>query len=205
MANTLLSSPTPCHPLPPDTVIVDSTFGLADAATIAVDVSHGGIATVTLAGNRTLGNPTGSPVGGQKLLLIVAQDGTGGRTLAFGTQYDFTGLSTPVLNAAASAKTIIEFVFDAASTKWRCVSSTAANNNPSSVVSGTLTVADGATTGTAAVANANGKPVVATVQVQGATPRFVLTAVIAAGTLTVTLSGDPGAGGATVSYVVDKR
>lgn len=73
-----------------------------------------------------------------------------------------------------------------------------------SPIYGTLTVASGATTGTASVGTAyNGKAVAATLQVDGAnTGKFVQKAVVASGTLTVTISGDPGAGGATVNYAI---
>ncbi len=74
---------------------------LTDAATIAVDATLGDIFDVTLAGNRTLGNPTGA-VNGQKLLFRIKQDATGSRTLAYGTKYRFgTDLTSAVLSTAA--------------------------------------------------------------------------------------------------------
>lgn len=59
---------------------------LTDAATIAVDLNTGVNFTVTLGGNRTLGNPTNTKPG-QSGVIRVAQDGTGGRTLAFGSNW----------------------------------------------------------------------------------------------------------------------
>jgi len=76
--------------------------GLTDAATILVDAALGNIFTVTLGGNRTLGNPTGA-VNGQKLLFRIKQDATGSRTLAFGTKYRFgTDIAAVVLSTAAN-------------------------------------------------------------------------------------------------------
>ena len=49
---------------------------LADAATIAVDASLGNDFRVTIAGNRTMGNPA-NPADGQKITFQVTQ-GTGG-------------------------------------------------------------------------------------------------------------------------------
>jgi hypothetical protein len=61
-------------------------FTLTDAATIVVDASLGGLFRVTLAGNRTLGNPSNTS-DGQLMMFEVKQDGTGSRTLAFGSNY----------------------------------------------------------------------------------------------------------------------
>lgn len=62
--------------------LVQTVFALTDAATISVDASLGNVATVTLAGNRTMGAPSSGSTG-QKLLFKITQDGTGGRTLTW--------------------------------------------------------------------------------------------------------------------------
>jgi len=59
---------------------------LSDGATINWDLSLAQNAVVTLGGNRTLANPTNQIAGGVYTLLV-KQDATGGRTLAFGTAY----------------------------------------------------------------------------------------------------------------------
>jgi hypothetical protein len=75
---------------------------LTDAATVAVDWASGINFTVTLAGNRTLGNPTnGKP--GQWRRVQITQDATGSRTLAYGGQYLHPGSTEPVLSTAANA------------------------------------------------------------------------------------------------------
>jgi hypothetical protein len=83
---------------------------LTDAATIAVDLSLGNNFTVTLAGNRTLGAPTNATAG-QSGVIVVTQDGTGSRTLAFDTIYKFAGGSSnaPNLTGTASAVDVLAY------------------------------------------------------------------------------------------------
>ena len=77
---------------------------LTDAATIAVDASLGNNFTVTLGGNRTLGNPTNA-VDGQMLLFRIRQDGTGTRTLSLDTKYRFGTDITSITLSTAINKT----------------------------------------------------------------------------------------------------
>ena len=72
---------------------------LTDAATIAVDLSLGNNFSVTLAGNRTLGDPT-NVTAGQSGVIVITQDGTGSRTLAYaGSKWKFAGGTAPTLTA----------------------------------------------------------------------------------------------------------
>lgn len=75
---------------------------LTDAVNIATDASLSNAFLVTLGGNRTLDNPT-NLVAGQTVVWHIHQDGTGGRTLAFGTSFKFQGGSVPSLITTASA------------------------------------------------------------------------------------------------------
>ncbi len=75
---------------------------LTDAATIAVDLSLSNNFKVTLAGNRTLGNPT-NIVAGQSGVIAVTQDATGSRTLAYSSYYKFAGGTAPALSTAANS------------------------------------------------------------------------------------------------------
>lgn len=75
---------------------------LTDAATIAVDMSTFINATVTLGGNRTLGQPSNTKVGQCGVIRII-QDGTGSRTLAYHADWKFAGGSDPVLSTAAAS------------------------------------------------------------------------------------------------------
>lgn len=92
---------------------------LSDGATVAINSDNMDIGTVTLGGNRTLGDPTGTPTSGQTLLVIVTQDGTGSRTLAYGTGYRFsTGLTEPTLSTGAGDVDYLLFIWNAAASKW---------------------------------------------------------------------------------------
>lgn len=66
--------------------LVLTVSALTDAATIATDASLGNVFTVTLGGNRTMGAPT-NPHTGCKIVYIITQDGTGGRTLAWNAAF----------------------------------------------------------------------------------------------------------------------
>lgn len=76
---------------------------LTDAATITPDFSDSNNFSVTLGGNRTLANPT-NLVAGQSGCIWITQDGTGSRTLAYGSNWDFTGGTAPTLTTTASAR-----------------------------------------------------------------------------------------------------
>ena len=78
-------------------------FGLTDGASIAWDMASGFNASVTLGGNRTLSNPTNTIVG-RSGAIVVTQDGTGSRTLAYGTSWEFAGGVAVVLTTTAGAK-----------------------------------------------------------------------------------------------------
>ena len=65
-----------------------ATVALTDAATVAVDMSLGINFTLTIGGNRTLGNPT-NPKVGQSGWIAITQDGTGNRTQAYASNWEF--------------------------------------------------------------------------------------------------------------------
>lgn len=82
---------------------------LTDASTVAVDMSLSCNFVVTLGGNRTLGNPTNA-VAGQSGSIFVIQDGTGSRTLAYGSNWKFAGGSAPTLSTTANAVDRIDYI-----------------------------------------------------------------------------------------------
>jgi hypothetical protein len=82
---------------------------LTDATTIAVDFSDSNNFSVTLGGNRTLGNPT-NQVAGQSGSIFVTQDGTGSRTLAYSSDWEFAGGTAPTLSTAASSVDRIDYI-----------------------------------------------------------------------------------------------
>ncbi|WP_336802485.1 hypothetical protein [Kaistia sp. MMO-174] len=82
--------------------------GLTDATTVAWDMSAGVDFTVTLAGNRTLGNPTNTTVG-KKGRIRVVQDATGSRTLALSSNLKTATGSTITLSTAAAAVDFLDY------------------------------------------------------------------------------------------------
>lgn len=88
-----------------------ATVALTDAATITVDASLSNVFSVTLAGNRTLANPT-NLVSGQTILFLIKQDATGSRTLAYGSAYKWSGGTTPTLTTTANKLDVISCVTD---------------------------------------------------------------------------------------------
>jgi hypothetical protein len=82
---------------------------LTDGATITPDLAASNNFSVTLAGNRTLANPN-NIVAGQSGSVFITQDGTGSRTLAFGSYWDFAGGTAPTLSTAAASVDRIDYV-----------------------------------------------------------------------------------------------
>ena len=85
-----------------------AVVALTDGANIATDFSLGNNFSVTLGGNRTLDNPT-NIVAGQSGIIVVNQDGSGSRTLAFGSFWKFPGGTAPTLTTTASAVDVIAY------------------------------------------------------------------------------------------------
>lgn len=85
---------------------------LTDGATITPDFEANQNFTVTLGGNRTLANPSNvtSDKVGQVGSIFVVQDGTGSRTLSFGSNWDFINGTAPTLSTAASAVDRIDYI-----------------------------------------------------------------------------------------------
>ena len=82
---------------------------LTDGANISVNLNTGQNFTVTLGGNRTLDNPTNC-VAGQVGSIFITQDGTGSRTLAYGSSWDFIGGEAPVLSTDAAARDRLDYI-----------------------------------------------------------------------------------------------
>ena len=82
---------------------------LTDGATITPDFAASNNYTVTLAGNRTIANPT-NLVAGQSGSIFLVQDGTGSRTAAWGSYWDFAGGTAPTLSTAASSVDRIDYI-----------------------------------------------------------------------------------------------
>jgi hypothetical protein len=67
-----------------------------------LDFSTGNNFSLTLGASITLENPTGVTTG-QSGMILILQDGTGSRTLAFGSSWDFPSATAPTVTATADA------------------------------------------------------------------------------------------------------
>jgi len=90
------------------------TTTLSDGANISWDLADNQVSKVTLAGNRTLDNPTNMVDGGTYILRVI-QDATGTRTLAYGSAYKFPNGDAPVLSTTAADVDFITFISDGTS------------------------------------------------------------------------------------------
>lgn len=87
-----------------------TSITLTDAATINWNTSLGQIATVTLAGNRTIAAPTNLKVG--TYILHIIQDANGNRTLTWNSIFKWTGGFAPVLSSSPNARDVFSFISD---------------------------------------------------------------------------------------------
>jgi hypothetical protein len=99
-----------------------AVVNLTDAATIAVNASLGNDFRVTIAGNRTVGNPS-SPVDGQRITFQISQGTGGGFTLTWGSAYNFGAAGAPTLSTSAGATDVLGFIYNAAKAGWLCAGS----------------------------------------------------------------------------------
>jgi len=82
---------------------------LTDGATITPDFALANNFSVTLGGNRTMANPS-NLVAGQSGSIFITQDGTGSRTLAWGSYWDFTTGTAPTLTTTAGAVDRVDYI-----------------------------------------------------------------------------------------------
>lgn len=73
---------------------------LIDAATIDVDLNTGVNFSVTLGGNRQLGNPTNADKPGRTGCFYITQDATGSRTLSYAANWKFASGTAPTLSTS---------------------------------------------------------------------------------------------------------
>jgi len=87
---------------------------LTDGATITADFATSNNFSVTLGGNRTLANPS-NQTAGQSGAITITQDGTGSRTLAYGSNWKFSNGSAPVLTTTANAVDVLVYFVESSS------------------------------------------------------------------------------------------
>ena len=88
---------------------------VTDATSIAIDFSKGNNFLVTIGGNRTLELPTNCTAG-QTGQIHIIQDGTGSRTLAYNTAWQFVSAAVPTLSTGSSDVDILCYVARSATT-----------------------------------------------------------------------------------------
>lgn len=91
-----------------------SITALTDGATITPDFAVGNNFSVTLGGNRTLANPS-NQTAGQSGAITITQDGTGSRTLAYGSNWKFSSGAAPILTTTANAVDVLVYFVESAS------------------------------------------------------------------------------------------
>jgi hypothetical protein len=82
---------------------------LTSATTITPDFAANQNFTVTLAHNAELANPS-NVVAGQTGSIFVVQDGTGSRTMSYGTSWEFPAGTAPTLTTTAAALDRIDYI-----------------------------------------------------------------------------------------------
>ena len=79
---------------------------LTDGTTVTPDFAAANNFSLTIGGNRTLANPT-NLTAGQSGVIVITQDGTGSRTLAYGSYWKFPTGTAPTLTTTASAVDVL--------------------------------------------------------------------------------------------------
>jgi hypothetical protein len=79
------------------------------ASTITLDFRTANNFSTTLTGNTTFANPSNISAG-QSGVIFITQDGTGSRTAAFGSYWDFSDGTAPTLSTGASAVDMIAWI-----------------------------------------------------------------------------------------------
>ena len=82
---------------------------LTDGVTITIDKADSNNFSVTLAGNRTFANPS-NDTAGQSGSIFITQDGTGGRTASWDTDWEWAGGTAPTLTTTAAAVDRVDYV-----------------------------------------------------------------------------------------------
>ena len=82
---------------------------LTSGATVTPDFATSNNYTLTLDQNLTIANPT-NLTAGQSGSIFLVQDGTGSRTGAWGSYWDFAGGAAPTLSTGASAVDRVDYV-----------------------------------------------------------------------------------------------
>lgn len=90
-----------------------SVDALVSGATVAINLADSNNFSLTLTTNATLDAPT-NVTAGQSGVIVITQDGTGSRTLAYNTIYKFPGGAVPSLSIAGGSVDVLAYYVESA-------------------------------------------------------------------------------------------
>ena len=82
---------------------------LTSASTVTPNFADSNNFTLTLGTNVTLANPS-NLTAGQSGSIFLVQDGTGSRTITFGSYWDFAGGSAPTISTGANVVDRLDYI-----------------------------------------------------------------------------------------------
>jgi hypothetical protein len=91
---------------PTVTNYVETLYSANTSTAITVDLTNGTVQNLTLTGNATITMPTA--VAGKSFIIILSQDGTGGRTVTWST-VSWPAATAPTITSTASKRDIFSF------------------------------------------------------------------------------------------------
>lgn len=106
VTNKTLTNPTVTN-------YTETPFSANTSTAITVDLTNGTFQILTLTGNATITMPTATS--GKSFVILLKQDGTGGRTVTWST-VKWAGGTAPTITSTASRQDILSFFADG--TNW---------------------------------------------------------------------------------------
>lgn len=106
LTNKTLTNPTVTN-------YVETPFTANTGTAITLDLANGTVQILTLTGNATITMPTATS--GKSFVMLLKQDGTGGRTVTWST-VKWAGGTAPTITSTASRQDILSFFADG--TNW---------------------------------------------------------------------------------------
>jgi hypothetical protein len=91
---------------PTVTNYVETLYSANTSTAITVDLTNGTVQNLTLTGNATITMPTA--IAGKSFIIILSQDGTGGRTVTWST-VSWPSATAPTITSTASKRDIFSF------------------------------------------------------------------------------------------------
>ena len=112
----VLSSPQPGalaipNPIKAQSALINRRVNSSGAGATTIPVGAGNIVQHTLTGNITDVTFSGAS-DGQRIMLALIQDATGGRTATWATNVKFAGGAAPALTVTANRRDVFEFYYD---------------------------------------------------------------------------------------------